>query len=192
MTLEPPHDPDHVSSFLNIRVAACRRQPLGRRGPDRLARTLPAALLGAVDGGGVPAAGDHHGAGRRRATLLGRAVDAILGTHRQWQRLALTRTFFPDGPLMILDEPSAALNAKGEHELFARIGELFADRSVLVISHRLSTVRSVDPIYVLNEGYVVESGTHEKLLAAGGTYAELFTLQASRTSSASPVRARLA
>lgn len=114
-------------------------------------------------------------------------MDAILGTHRQWQRLALTRTFFPDAPLMILDEPTAALNAKGEHELFARIGELFADRSVLVISHRFSTVRSVDPIYVLNEGYVVELGTHEKLLAAGGTYAELFTLQASRTSSASPV-----
>ena len=74
---------------------------------------------------------------------------------------------------MILDEPTAALDAKGAHELFARIGELFADRSVLVISHRFSTVRSVDPIYVLNEGYVVESGTHEKLLAAGGTHAEL-------------------
>jgi len=69
--------------------------------------------------------------------------------------------------------------AKAEHELFARIGELFADRSVLLISHRFSTVRSADRIYVLNEGYVVESGTHEELLAVGGTYAELFTLQAS-------------
>ena len=86
----------------------------------------------------------------------------------------------------------AALDAKAEHELFARIGELFADRSVLLISHRFPTVRSADRIYVLNEGYVVESGTHEELLAAGGTYAELFTLQAPRTSSASPVRARLA
>ena len=63
---------------------------------------------------------------------------------------------------------------------------------MLPISHRFSTVRSADRIYVLNEGYVVESGTHEELLAAGGTYAELFTLQAPRTSSASPVRARLA
>jgi ATP-binding cassette subfamily B protein len=57
--------------------------------------------------------------------------------------------------------------AKAEHELFARIGELFADRSVLPISHRFSTVRSADRIYVLNEGYVVEPETHEELLAAG-------------------------
>jgi ATP-binding cassette subfamily B protein len=97
----------------------------------------------------------------------------------QWQRVALARTFFRDAPLVILDEPTAALDAKAEHELFARIGELFADRSVLLISHRFSTVRSADRIYVLNEGFVVESGTHEELLAVGGTYAELFTLQAS-------------
>ena len=100
------------------------------------------------------------------------------------ERLALARTFFRDAPLVILDEPTAALDAKAEHELFARIGELFADRSVLPISHRFSTVRSADRIYVPNEGYVVGSGTHEELLAAGATYAELFTLQASRTSRA--------
>ena len=58
-------------------------------------------------------------------------------------------------------------------------GELFADRSVLLISHRFSTVRSADRIYVLSEGYVVEAGTHSELVALGGTYAELFTLQAS-------------
>ena len=97
----------------------------------------------------------------------------------QWQRVALARTFFRDAPLVILDEPTAALDAKAEHELFGRIGELFADRSVLLISHRFSTVRSADRIYVLNEGCVVESGTHEELVAAGGTYAELFALQAS-------------
>ena len=97
----------------------------------------------------------------------------------QWQRLALARTFFRDAPLVILDEPTAALDAKAEHELFAKIGELFADRSVLLISHRFSTVRSADRIYVLSEGYVVETGTHSELVALGGTYAELFTLQAS-------------
>jgi len=113
-------------------------------------------------------------------TLLGPAF--INGTDLstgQWQRVALARTFFRDAPLVILDEPTAALDAKAEHELFARIGELFADRSVLLISHRFSTVRSADRICVLNEGCVVESGTHEELVAAGGTYAELFALQAS-------------
>jgi ATP-binding cassette, subfamily B, bacterial len=75
--------------------------------------------------------------------------------------------------------PTAALDAKAEHELFDRIGELFAGRSVLLISHRFSTVRSADRIYVLREGQVVESGSHEDLLAVNGTYAELFTLQAS-------------
>src|SRR5262245_37823633 len=98
---------------------------------------------------------------------------------REIPRLALARTFFRDAPLVILDEPTAALDAKAEHELFTRIGELFADRSVLLISHRFSTVRSADRIYVLSDGTVVESGTHEELLALGGTYAELFTLQAS-------------
>lgn len=112
-------------------------------------------------------------------TLLGPAF--INGTdlsQGQWQRLALARTFFRDAPLVILDEPTASLDAKAEHELFARIRELLAGRSVLLISHRFSTVRSADRIYVLSGGRVAESGTHEELMVAGGLYAELFSLQA--------------
>jgi ATP-binding cassette subfamily B protein len=113
-------------------------------------------------------------------TLLGPAfIDGTDLSIGQWQRLALARGFFRDAPLVILDEPTAALDAKAEHELFARIGELFAGRSVLLISHRFSTVRSAGRIYVLHQGRVVESGTHDELLAAAGSYAELFTLQAS-------------
>jgi len=96
----------------------------------------------------------------------------------QWQRVALARAFFRDAPFVILDEPTAALDPRAEHELFGRIRELLVGRTVLLISHRFSSVREADRIYVLESGRVTEHGTHQQLMAASGTYSELFTLQA--------------
>jgi ATP-binding cassette subfamily B protein len=112
-------------------------------------------------------------------TMLGRewlgGYDLSIG---QWQRVALARAFFRDAPFVILDEPTAALDARAESALFDRMGELLEGRSVVLISHRFSSVRNADRIYVLQHGRVTEQGTHAELMALGGHYAELFTLQA--------------
>jgi ATP-binding cassette subfamily B protein len=92
--------------------------------------------------------------------------------------VALARVFFRDAPLVIMDEPTASLDARSEHELFNTIRGLFHDRAVLLISHRFSSVRMADRIYVLRDGAVVEVGTHDELIANDGLYAELFGLQA--------------
>lgn len=97
----------------------------------------------------------------------------------QWQRVALARAFFRNAPFLVLDEPTAALDAEAEHDLFENIRTLQRGRAVLLISHRFSSVRSADRIYVLDQGAVVETGTHEQLMALGGTYARMFALQAS-------------
>jgi len=96
----------------------------------------------------------------------------------QWQRVALARAYYRDAPLVVLDEPSSALDARAEHELFASLRDVLAGRTAVFISHRFSTVRSADRIYVMDAGRVVEAGDHASLMALGGLYAELFTIQA--------------
>lgn len=96
----------------------------------------------------------------------------------QWQRIALARMFYRNAPLIILDEPTASLDARAEQDLFDRLRTGLRGHTVLLISHRFSTVRSADRIYVLRHGRIVESGDHDALLRLGGLYAELFTLHA--------------
>jgi len=97
----------------------------------------------------------------------------------QWQKIAIARAYMRDAQVMILDEPTAALDARSEFEVFQRFKELSDNRTAVLISHRFSSVRMADRILVLNEGRLEASGTHEQLLAQGGRYAELFELQAS-------------
>jgi ATP-binding cassette, subfamily B, bacterial len=96
----------------------------------------------------------------------------------QWQRLALARAFFREGSFLVLDEPTAALDPRAEADLFAQMRLLSEGCSVLLISHRYSSARSADRIYVLDEGRIVESGSHGELMALNGHYAALFNLQA--------------
>ena len=97
----------------------------------------------------------------------------------EWQKVALARAYMRDAQLLILDEPTAALDARAEYEVFLRFAELIGGRMAILISHRFSTVRMADRIVVLQNGTVTEQGTHEELVTGGGLYAELFDMQAS-------------
>jgi ATP-binding cassette, subfamily B, bacterial len=96
----------------------------------------------------------------------------------EWQKVALARAYLRDAQLLILDEPTAALDARSEFEVFHRFAELTAGKMALFISHRFSTVRSADRILVLENGKISEEGTHDELASLGGRYAEMFEMQA--------------
>jgi ATP-binding cassette subfamily B protein len=113
--------------------------------------------------------------------------DQMLGRHfnqgveisgGEWQKIALARAYMRDAQLMVLDEPTAALDARSEFEVFQRFSELTQDKSALLISHRFSTVRMANRILVLEKGRILEIGSHDELLLQHGRYAELFELQA--------------
>jgi len=136
----------------------------------------------------IDAAVDRAGA-RTVVDELPQKLDTMLGgwfeeghelSGGQWQKIALARAFMRDrAELLVLDEPTASLDAEAEHDLFLRLKALAADRSAILISHRFSTVRTADRIAVLQGGRIAELGGHEALLAEDGRYAHLFRLQAS-------------
>lgn len=96
----------------------------------------------------------------------------------QWQKLAIARAFYDQPPILILDEPTSAIDAEAEYEIFNNLEAQYKDKSLILISHRFSTVRNADKIYVINEGRVIEQGSHETLLAMQGKYASMFNAQA--------------
>jgi ATP-binding cassette subfamily B protein len=96
----------------------------------------------------------------------------------EWQKFALARAYVRDAQVLILDEPTAALDAVAEYEVFSRFADLAQGKTVILISHRFSTVRRSHRIVVLEDGNVREQGTHDHLVGCGGQYAKLFQLQA--------------
>jgi ATP-binding cassette subfamily B protein len=119
---------------------------------------------------------------------LPRGFDTVLGkwfddgeelSVGEWQKIALARALLRDAQVIVLDEPTSAMDATAEYEMFRRFHDVAAGRTAILISHRLSTVRMADRIFVVRGGRIVESGTHEQLLRGAGAYADLFTAQAS-------------
>jgi ATP-binding cassette subfamily B protein len=96
----------------------------------------------------------------------------------EWQKVALARAFMRDAQIIVLDEPTSSMDAKAEYEVFQRFRQLVSGRTAILISHRFSTVRLADRIYVLQHGSIIEGGTHEELLNHQGVYADLFERQA--------------
>ncbi len=112
--------------------------------------------------------------------MLGRRFDGGVDlSGGEWQKIALARAYLREAQLLILDEPTAALDARSEFEVFQRFSELTAGKMALFISHRFSTVRMADRIVVLENGNIAEEGSHDELSHLGGRYAEMFEMQAS-------------
>jgi ATP-binding cassette subfamily B protein len=146
-------------------------------GPGNGDGAVPASIVSAAEKSLAATLLPRFPAGYRQ--MLGRRFDGGVDlSGGEWQKVALARAYMRDAQVLILDEPTAALDARAEYEVFKRFSELVAGRMAVIISHRFSTVRMADRIIVLQRGAVVEEGTHAALVARGGLYADLFTMQA--------------
>lgn len=111
--------------------------------------------------------------------MLGRKfAESVQPSIGQWQKIGLARSFYRDPELLILDEPTSSIDAKAEAEIFERVESVSQDKTVIIISHRFSTVRKADRIYLVQEGKIIEQGAHDELMNLKGTYAQLFEMQA--------------
>jgi ATP-binding cassette subfamily B protein len=166
-----PEFQDYAKYMLTLRRA------IGLGDAERLdddAAIRAAAARAAVD---WLADGSAEGLEVRLGKVFSDGVDLSIG---QWQRVAIARALFRDAPFLVLDEPSASLDPRAEADLFDGLHSLASDRIVVFVSHRFATVRSADIVLVLDQGQLVEVGTHDALMAGGGLYSDLFTLQADR------------
>jgi ATP-binding cassette subfamily B protein len=175
------YDPDELRSEFGVlfqdyvQYQFSARENIGVGRVERLEDTSAIAAAATKSG----AAGVIEALPEGYDTVLGKWFDGGVNlSGGEWQKVALGRAFMREAQILILDEPSAALDAKAEYELFSRLQQLAHGRTAIFISHRFSTVRKADRILVFEQGRLIEQGTHEELLALSGRYAELFNLQA--------------